>query len=157
MPMQFIPLPTAEVRRLQNGGPDAYGLPPERRLSDGGAPCRHCLRLVPVGVEYLVVAYRPFQSVQPYAETGPLFLCAEACSAARPQEKPPEILSSPQYMARGYDDDERIIYGTGVVIETKRIASAVGGILAREDVAFVDIRSASNNCFQCRVVWRDQG
>ena len=152
--MQFIPLPTAAVRRLQNGGADAYGLTPERRRSDGdGVPCRHCLKHVPVGAEYLVLAYRPFSRLQPYAETGPIFLCADACAAARPSGTPPEILSSPRYLARGYDAGERIIYGTGEVVETKRIASAVGGILARDGVAFVDIRSASNNCFQCRVVW----
>ena len=45
MTIQFKALPTADVRRLQRGGPDAYGFAPERQTSDGdGVPCRHCLR-----------------------------------------------------------------------------------------------------------------
>ena len=75
MPIRFSALPTEQVRRLQRGGPDAYALPPERKLSDGdGVPCRHCLQNVPAGKSYLVLAYRPFPALQPYAETGPIFL-----------------------------------------------------------------------------------
>lgn len=68
MPVTFTPLPTALVRALQAGGADAYGLPPERRVSDGGGvPCRHCLEQVAEGDGYLVLAARPFPALQPYA------------------------------------------------------------------------------------------
>ena len=66
---------------LQRGGPDAYGMPPERRISDGdGVPCRHCLRTVAAGKDYLVLAYRPFPEFQPYAET-----LADRARAHRPR------------------------------------------------------------------------
>lgn len=78
MLLRYVALPTEEVRALQRGGPDAYGMVPEKRISDGdGVPCRHCLTNVAAGKEYLVLAYRPFPDLQPYAETGPIFLCAE--------------------------------------------------------------------------------
>ena len=57
MLIRYVALPTDEVRALQAGAPDAYGMTPERRTSDGdGVPCRHCLRNVRAGEDYLVLA-----------------------------------------------------------------------------------------------------
>jgi hypothetical protein len=57
-------------------------LPAERAVSDGqGNPCRSCLHEVPAGAGMLILAARPFPAAQPYAETGPIFFCADACKA----------------------------------------------------------------------------
>jgi hypothetical protein len=153
MMIQFIALPTPAIRALQAGGLDAYGNPPERKLSSyGGVPCRHCLRMVAEGRAYLVAAYRPFTTLQPYAETGPIFLCADACDAAEASGDLPEILDSPDYIVRGYGADECIVYGTGGVTPRDGIIARAQALLARKDIAFVDVRSARNNCFQCRIV-----
>jgi len=148
---KFVPIPTEIVRAYQAGGVDSYGLLPERRVSDGGGnPCRHCLRMIPEGAGMLVLAHRPFGALQPYAETGPIFLCADACAAGGGEEVP-EILASPDYILRGYGPDERIVYGTGGVVPTGRIAARAEEVLAMPGVAFVHVRSARNNCFQVRV------
>lgn len=55
-------------------------------------------------------------------------------------------------MVRGYGPDERIVYGTGQVTRTDRLVEAAVKILADPRVAFVDLRSATNGCFQCRVI-----
>lgn len=74
MKLKYLPMPSNEVRALQAGGKDAYGCAPERTVSDGdGNPCRHCLDFVPKGAGMLILAYRPFPDVQPYAETGRSF------------------------------------------------------------------------------------
>lgn len=120
-------------------------------MSDGGGnPCRHCLRMIPEGAGMLVLAHRPFGALQPYAETGPIFLCADACAAGGGEEVP-EILASPDYILRGYGPDERIVYGTGGVVPTGRIAARAEEVLAMPGVAFVHVRSARNNCFQVRM------
>ena len=78
MMITFYPMPTEQARAYQSGGTDAYGMVPERRVSDGdGVPCRHCLQMVPAGAPYLVLAHRPFPALQPSAETGPVFVCAD--------------------------------------------------------------------------------
>ncbi|MFW8594004.1 DUF1203 domain-containing protein [Cribrihabitans neustonicus] len=145
-------LPTETVRALQAGGPDAYGQPPERKLSDGGGnPCRHCLRYIAEGAEMLVLAHRPFPALQPYAETGPIFLCAEPCAR---HEGPalPEIFSrGPDYLIKGYGADDRIVYGTGQVVAREAMMSKAEVILADPNVAYVHIRSARNNCYQARI------
>jgi len=152
MPTTFKPISTETVRALQAGAPDNYGNAPERKISDGnGVPCRHCLKQIATGDAYLVVAHRPFKSLQPYAETGPIFLHAEPCSAGDSREQIPEMLDSAQYIVRGYDKDERIVYGTGTVTPTAEIPAYAQSLLADARIEFVHVRSASNNCFQCRV------
>ncbi len=50
-------------------------------VSDGhGNPCRSCLADIRAGAAMLIVAARPFPALQPYAETGPIFLCAADCT-----------------------------------------------------------------------------
>lgn len=155
-PIRFIAMATDEVRAYQRGAPDAYGNAPERRVSDGSdLPCRHCLRTVDAGEEYLVLAHRPFPTPQPYAETGPIFLHASQClRAAEVDVLPPLFLSSPDYILRGYSSDDRIVYGTGGVVATEEIGARAQDLLAREEVAYVHMRSARNNCFQVRIEHR---
>jgi hypothetical protein len=152
MPVTFEALPTEAVRALQRGEADAYGRSPERKISDGeGVPCRHCMRNVAAGAPYLVLAYRPFPELQPYAETGPIFLHAEECERAPSSAELPEMLASPDYIVRGYGADDRIVYGTGAVVPTIEIAGKAEALLARDDVSYIHVRSARNNCYQCRI------
>jgi Protein of unknown function (DUF1203) len=151
--VRFVALPTELVDSYRRGEPDGYGRIPERQISDGGGlPCRHCLQDIAEGDEYLVLAHRPFTDLQPYAETGPIFVHADACRRHPETSRLPDVfLGRPQFMVRGYDAGERIVYGTGAIVETDRLAEVAGEIIARPDVEFVHVRSASNGCFQCRI------
>lgn len=152
MSFRITPIPTETAARLRAGGPDANGQPAERAVSDGdGTPCRHCLHDVPAGHGFLICAHRPFTRLQPYAELGPIFLCADDCPAWTGTGLPPVLATSPDYLLRGYSAEERIVYGTGGVTGTERIAARAGELLADPRVAFVHVRSARNNCFQCRI------
>lgn len=149
--MRFVPIPTDLARHYRAGGADAYGMEPERGISDGGGnPCRHCLRMICEGAPMLVLAHRPFPAPQPYAETGPIFLCADDCTAGGGAGLP-DILASPDYILRGYSADHRIVYGTGGVVATPRIGQEAALRLSDPRVAYVHVRSARNNCFQCRI------
>lgn len=152
MALRYIPMSTDDARHLWHGGKDAYGNLPERQISDGdGVPCRHCLRNVNAGEAYLVFSLRPFSSLQPYAETGPVFMHAEECSAYDDRAPPPVLTSSKDYLLRGYGSNERIVYGTGGVIPTEQLESRAEALLAMPGVASVHVRSARNNCYQCRI------
>jgi hypothetical protein len=149
--MQYVALPTEIARHYQAGGADANGQVPERVLAEGGGnPCRHCLRMVPEGAGMLILAHRPFPAPQPYAEQGPIFLCADACERGGGEEMP-EVLASPDYIVRGYGQDDRIVYGTGGVVPTAAIAGRAAELLADPKVADVHVRSARNNCYQLRI------
>jgi hypothetical protein len=153
MLIRFKALPTDPVRALQRGGVDAYGFVPEQKISDGqGVPCRHCLRTVAAGKPYLILAYRPFPALQPYAETGPIFLCAEECDRAPETDVLPDIFRpTPDYIVRGYGADDRIVYGTGGVTPTQSICGRAHELFERDEIAYVHVRSARNNCYQCRI------
>lgn len=149
--MRYVAIPTPVVRALQAGSLDANGQLPERKVAEGaGNPCRHCLKLIPEGAGMLVLAHRPFPAPQPYAEVGPIFLCAEPCEAGG-GETLPAMLASPDYIVRGYGADDRIVYGTGGVVATDAIPARAGELLADDRVAYVHVRSARNNCYQCRI------
>ncbi len=149
--MRFVAIPTDVARHYQAGGADANGQVPERQMSDGGGnPCRHCLKLIPAGEAMLVLAHRPFPKPQPYAEVGPIFLCAAACDRGG-GEALPEILASTDYIVRGYGNDDRIVYGTGGVVETGAVMARAEALLQEASVAYVHVRSARNNCYQCRI------
>lgn len=149
--IRYTAIPTASARALQTGGPDANGQTAERQISDGaGNPCRHCLRMIPKGAAMLVLAHRPFPAPQPYAELGPIFLCADPCLEGGGAGMP-EILSSPDYITRGYGADNRIVYGTGSVTPTARIPVRAATLLADPRVEYVHVRSARNNCYQLRI------
>lgn len=150
--LRYTPVPSDEAARLRGGGLDAYSMPPERHVSDGqGMPCRHCLGNIEDGHPYLILAYRPFPAVQPYAETGPILLHAEECEVYDGASPPPILKTSRDYLLRGYDEANRIVYGTGGVTDVDKIEERAIELLKRADIAYVHVRSARNNCFQCRI------
>ncbi len=151
MTFQFHPLPADHVAVIRERRIDAYGNAVEVAVSDGdGIPCRSCLKVTPKGMPFLILAHRPFEGQNAYTETGPIFLC-EDCTGTAPSGALPDILTAPSYILRGYSADERIVYGTGQVTPTAEIADYAEHLLARDGIAFVDVRSASNNCFLCRI------
>ena len=144
-------IPTDQAEALRGGGTDANGQTPLIRISRGpGNPCRHCLGLIADGDEKLVLSYRPFTGLQPYAESGPIFLHRNACRRYEASGLPAWFSYMDSALIRGYDQDDWIRYDTGQVVRGPELADTARQILAREGVAYVHIRSKFN-CFQCRV------
>ena len=98
----------------------------------------------------LVLAHRPFPAPQPYAEIGPIFLCAAPCAAGDATAQP-AILESPDYILRGYDAQNRIVYGSGRVVATPQIPDQAALLLSDQNMAYVHVRSARNNCYHLRI------
>jgi len=150
--MRFQPYTKAFVDHIRAGGADAYGNPAERALSDGqGKPCRCCLANIPQDTPMLILAARPFPDTQPYAETGPIFLCAHACKPFEQDGVPPILKTSPDYLMKAYTADHRIAYGTGQITKAADIESYATALFERGDLAYIDVRSARNNCFLTRI------
>ncbi|MBY5819498.1 DUF1203 domain-containing protein [Rhizobium leguminosarum] len=151
--IRFVAMPTTDAEYLWNGGRDAYDRLPETIVSDGpGHPCRHCLENIDAGKALLVFAYRPFPELQPYAETGPVFLHKQPCARYAAEEiMPPVLTTSRDFIVRGYNENHRIVYGTGAVTAIGDIPAYGEELLGRSDIAYVHVRSARNNCFQCRI------
>lgn len=150
--MKYTAIETDIVRKWQKGYPDANGQTPEQATSDGaGNSCRHCLKDIPKGAPMLILAHRPFDSLQPYAETGPIFVCANPCARDNGETLPPILQSSPDYLVKGYAANDRIIYGTGAIIAAQNIADHCASMLEDQQIAYLHVRSARNNCYQLRI------
>jgi hypothetical protein len=142
---------TEDVERIRRGGPDANGQPALARVAEGVAnPCRHCLGLIAEGDAKLVLAYRPFAELHPYAESGPIFLHGAACERYDADRLPAWFDFMEPALIRGYGDDGWIRYETGRVVRGRELGDACREILNDPAVAYVHIRS-KYNCFQCRV------
>jgi hypothetical protein len=140
-----------DVGRVRRGGPDANGQPALVRVAAGLAnPCRHCLGLIAEGDTKLVLAYRPFAALQPYAETGPIFLHQGECLRYESDALPDWFVFLDPAIVRGYGEDDWIRYETGDVVAGGELAAACRSILGDTTIAYVHIRS-KYNCFQCRV------
>ena len=151
--LRFIALDSETVRALRHGTSDANGQVPERQISDGGGnPCRHCLDDIAAGAPMLVLAHRPFPAPQPYAEVGPIFVHADDCPRYDETARAPEMFARREaILIRGYDADDRIVYGSGKVIPTEEIEAVAATLFERPEIAYLHLRSASNNCYQCRI------
>ncbi len=102
----------------------------------------------------LILAFRPFGEIQPYAEIGPIFLHARECAPyASHKDKIPAVLkTSSPYLLRGYDKNERIVYGTGTITPNEEIPPhKAKDLFSDSKVKFIHVRSAGNNCFQARI------
>ena len=138
--------------RWQAGVPDANGHPPERHVSVAATgPCRHCLGEIAGGETYLILAHRPFPKPQPYAEVGPIFLCAAPSARYDGPAVPPLFLTCQAIMPRGYGADNRIVYNSGQVIPPCSIRATAKYLFGQPAIAYLHLRSAYNNCYMCRI------
>lgn len=150
--IRFTALSTELVREVRSGALDANGLPAERVISVGGRnPCRHCLDEIPEGAGMLILAHRPFPDLQPYAEVGPIFLCADECERWDDEGVPPVLAHRAQHLIKGYGEDDRIAYGTGKIVGVADLPEAAAALFADPRVRYGHVRSATNNCYTCRI------
>lgn len=156
--MHFTGMSSRDAQTLWSGGRDSHNAIAERAISDGcGNPCRHCLEMIKKDEPFLVFSHRPFEAKHAYAEQGPIFLHASPCLAYASSHGhlPPVLKDSPQFLMRGYSGDERIVYGTGSVVERCDIIDRARALFDNRAVGFIDIRSAQNNCWQARIMKND--
>ncbi len=153
MQITYSAIPTETVRAWRAGTPDIYGNAPERQVADGGGyQCRHCLNLIPEGADMLLVAHRPFDHLDAYSETGPIFVCAEPCTGFGTQAtQPPSLRASPEFLLKGYGANDRIVYGTGAIVASEIIPDRAAEVFADPAASYIHVRSARNNCYQARI------
>ena len=148
----FSALDQETISSYRTNKKDVYNQQIEDGIALGeGYPCRCCLKDIPKDAAMLTLAHRPFEGLHPYAETGPIFLCADCDRADDSDEIPDVIQTRQEVLIKGYHANERIAEGTGKIIPTMDIADAMASIFARPDVASAHIRSATNNCYFCKI------
>lgn len=151
--LKVVAMPTDQARAFQNGGLDANGQLPEVHTAQGPRnPCRHCLSPIEEGADMLILSYRPFDTPQPYAEQGPIFLHKRQCKQHAPNGGLPEMFQNwDTVIVRGYGRDDRIQYMSAAVVPVDKVEETCHALLAQDGVEYLHIRTSRYNCFQCRV------
>jgi hypothetical protein len=113
------------------------------------APCRFCLRIARTDEPLIVFAHRPFASVGPYAEIGPVFIHALACDGyADAGCFPPDFVQRCLTM-RAYNSE-----GT---IETAELSTpgdpeaSLARLFVNDRVSFVHVRNPAWGCYDFQV------
>ena len=74
-----------------------------------------------------------------------------ACVTSQPADVPPVFLRREAYLIRGYSVNDRIVYGTGRIVAPTLLAETAHRTFRDPRVSYIHVRSASNNCYQCRI------
>lgn len=150
----FSGISQTKADSLRRGAVDANQQFPETQVSDGnGNPCRACLQMIARDDPFLVFAHRPFDTINPYTEVGPVFMHKHQCSIYRSDSEviPAVLKDSNQYILRGYNKENRIMYGTGQITPQEEIIPYARSLFENPSIEFVHVRSATNNCWQARI------
>ncbi|WP_151774078.1 DUF1203 domain-containing protein [Streptomyces abyssomicinicus] len=143
-------LPASVLDRARDGGPDAWGAPPERLTAEGGEPLRCCLTDARPGEPLLLFGHRPPLPPSPYREAGAVLAHAAPCAGpAHGDGCPPAWRGRPQVL-RAYDARGRIHDATTVHDGTDPEA-VIAAQFAHPEVVQIHSRNIAWGCFMFRV------
>ena len=155
MKIRIRPIRADFLVRVRRDGRDDLGQPVERRVAEGGEPCRDALRRALPGEALILASYCPFSLPGPYREYGPVFVLAQASAepVALDRLPLPTGLSTdylgPQFVLRAYDSREQI---AGAVLSTPAACHAdLAQLLALPDVEFLLLRFPAHGCYALRL------
>jgi Protein of unknown function (DUF1203) len=131
--------------------------------ADGGSPLRCCLRRSTPGEELYLIAYRPFTRPGPYAEAGPVFVHASACTGYLENEVyPAGYRDWPAMVFRPYRhhaelDCDAIAYDAIEIGGGDTAESLIRTIFADPTIDFIHTRNVHAGCFMFSITRADVG
>jgi hypothetical protein len=138
-----------DVRRSRR---DAFGGEAELWRAADRYPCRHCLDEARMDSDVLLLSYKPLEFETPYAERGPIFLCAEACPAYSAPNAVPEIVATRRVNLRAYDSSGKMLYRHSRLAEGSEVQLQIEEILADETVREIHAHTALHGCYLCKFI-----
>ncbi|HEX8679280.1 MAG TPA: DUF1203 domain-containing protein [Chthoniobacterales bacterium] len=141
-----LPTSTAEEarRKAASGASDHKTSVVE---SEYTAPCRHCLTWAKAGERVILFPYQSIPSDRPYAESGPIFVHADACARySLPNEFPRELRRGRS--VRAYNQQHEIV---AAELANDAPEEAAARLLQSDAVQFLHVRSASHGCYTFKV------
>ncbi|MGB7847948.1 MAG: DUF1203 domain-containing protein [Candidatus Acidiferrum sp.] len=144
-----IPTEVAESVRATGKAP-VYGFPAHKETAAGRAPCRHCLQLIRVQEEELLLfTYDPFRELGEPPLPGPVYVHAEKCDRKTDQRDFPEEYRGRLLTLEAYGDDR-------MLLKERRLA---GGAEEEEAeklfgdpaVKYIHVRSTEAGCYLFRL------
>lgn len=146
---KVVPLAPGLAEEARRSRVDAFGHGLVERRDAERHQCRSCLRLTEPSEPYLALLHRPFESSQPFAESGPVYLHARACEPyARPGEWPEEFPRE-EVVLRAYGPGHEI--ADARFVGRRPVEQVVAELLADPGTAYLHARNATYGCYMFRV------
>jgi hypothetical protein len=150
MNLKFVAMKSSDAQEFRNGHLDANGQAPEQH-EEGFGPCRHCLSRIE-GEAMLALSYKPFDSNQAYAESGPIFLHQKACKHYDDFSNAPKLFADEtDLIVRGYTKEDRIQYTACRITSSQQLTQTCKSLFEDSSVSYLHVRLGPTNCYQYTV------
>jgi hypothetical protein len=126
-----------------------YNFPAHTAVIKEGAPCRHCLKLIPAGEQATLFTYDAFEDVETLPLPGPVYIHAKSCDRY-PEDAgfPAELKNSPRTL-NAYAQGRRLL--AQEYVENGTVDSAVEKLFTHPDVEYIHVRSTTAGCYTFRI------
>jgi len=148
-----IPTEVADSVRSTMKSPK-YGFPAHREVAAGRAPCRHCLHLVRLNQEELILFTMDAFHGLPNGETvppspGPVYIHAESCGRYDGDRGIPETYRGRLLTLEAFGAERKLL--AEVRASDSQEEKIAEELFANQDVKYIQVRSTEAGCFLFRL------
>ncbi len=144
-----IPTEVAEYVRT-NGKSPVYGFPAQKEIAAGRAPCRHCLKLIRMQEEELLLfTYDPFQEVGARPLPGPVYLHSNQCRRYSQDRIFPSVYKSRKITFAAYGAGRNLL--KEILLTDGEEEAAANELFAIPDVDYIHVNSTDAGCYLFRL------
>lgn len=111
--------------------------------------CRVCLRLSSPDEGVILLAYKPFESSQPYAESGPIFIHERECEPYSDSTVYPSEFPKSAVVLRGYSDEDAIVDAQAV--GGQKVENVITEMFSNQKIAYLHARNLGYGCYMFRI------
>ena len=126
-----------------------YGFPAHREIAAGRAPCRHCLELVKLNQEEVILfTMDAFHGQNVPPSPGPVYIHAKECARYEGKDAIPETYRGRLLTLEAFGADRKLLAEIRTSGEEE---SAARTLLENQAVEYVHVRSTEAGCYLFRL------
>jgi uncharacterized protein DUF1203 len=144
-----IPTEMATAVRTSMKSPK-YGFPAHREVAAGRAPCRHCLELVKLGQEELILfTVDAFHGLDVPPAPGPVYIHAENCERYEESAAIPGTYRGRLLTLEAYGADRKLLAEVRATDSREEVIA--NEMMQNPAVQYINVRSTEAGCFLFRL------
>jgi len=144
-----IPTELADSVRVTMKSPK-YGFPAHKEVAAGRAPCRHCLEIIRLHEEEVILfTMDAFHGLDVPPSPGPVYIHAKECARYVEQGGIPEPYRGRLLTLEAFGADRKLIAEVRAANSVEE--SIAEELLKRSDVKYIQVRSTEAGCYLFRL------
>lgn len=127
-----------------------YGFPAHKEIAAGRAPCRHCLELVKLNQEEVILfTMDAFHGLNVPPSPGPVYIHAKECARYAGEEGIPETYRGRLLTLEAFGADRELL--AEIRATNGEEESAARMLLEKPEVQYINVRSTEAGCYLFRL------